>query len=167
MLCVFEVVEFAFFIRWVWNYPSFSFCWIGFFLHNASSQEKPQLFLPVLLFSRFLFCCYVVNSVLLMTWVSRWLDLFGFWCSSPAASMTLILGFFGSADLQLGPNCSRLIRTNTFFVQNIKVIYLIASCNSHLICYLFFSFVLSAADAKCAVNWLGQKLIWSVIFLLL
>ncbi|KAK9940777.1 hypothetical protein M0R45_017418 [Rubus argutus] len=36
------------------------------------------------------------------------------------ASMTLILGFFGSADLQLGPNCSRLIRTNPFFVQTIK-----------------------------------------------
>lgn len=81
--------------------------------------------------------------------------------------MTLILGFFGSADLQLGPNCSRLIRTNPFFVQTIKVIHLIASCNSHLICYLFFFFVHSAADAKCAVNWLGQKRIWSVIFLLL
>ncbi|XP_004294245.1 PREDICTED: uncharacterized protein LOC101291029 [Fragaria vesca subsp. vesca] len=36
------------------------------------------------------------------------------------ASMTMILGFFGSADLQLGPNCSRLIRTNPFFVQTIK-----------------------------------------------
>ncbi|XP_038725898.1 E3 ubiquitin-protein ligase APD2-like isoform X2 [Tripterygium wilfordii] len=37
------------------------------------------------------------------------------------ASMTLILVFYGSVDLQLGPNCSRLIQTNSFFVQSIKV----------------------------------------------
>ncbi|KAM1753526.1 hypothetical protein ACFX12_006098 [Malus domestica] len=36
------------------------------------------------------------------------------------ASMTLILGFYGSGNLQLGPNCSRLIQTNPFFVQSIK-----------------------------------------------
>ncbi|GAB2285732.1 hypothetical protein Dimus_020169 [Dionaea muscipula] len=36
------------------------------------------------------------------------------------ASMTLILGFYGPADLQLGPNCSRLITTNPIFVQSIK-----------------------------------------------
>ncbi|PKI49882.1 hypothetical protein CRG98_029720 [Punica granatum] len=37
-----------------------------------------------------------------------------------AASMTLILGFYGSVNLQLGPNSSRLIQTNPFFVQYIK-----------------------------------------------
>ncbi|XP_031402370.1 E3 ubiquitin-protein ligase APD2-like [Punica granatum] len=37
------------------------------------------------------------------------------------ASMTLILGFYGSVNLQLGPNSSRLIQTNPFFVQYIKV----------------------------------------------
>ncbi|CAB4282273.1 unnamed protein product [Prunus armeniaca] len=36
------------------------------------------------------------------------------------ASMTLILGFYGSADLKLGPNCSLLIQPNPFFVQSIK-----------------------------------------------
>ncbi|KAM1695079.1 hypothetical protein ACFXTN_026759 [Malus domestica] len=36
------------------------------------------------------------------------------------ASMTMILGFYGSDNLQLGPNCSRLIQTNPFFVQSIK-----------------------------------------------
>ncbi|XP_050141454.1 E3 ubiquitin-protein ligase APD2-like isoform X2 [Malus sylvestris] len=36
------------------------------------------------------------------------------------ASMTMILGFYGSGNLQLGPNCSRLIQTNPFFVQSIK-----------------------------------------------
>ncbi|GAB2214800.1 hypothetical protein Droror1_Dr00019164 [Drosera rotundifolia] len=36
------------------------------------------------------------------------------------ASMTLILGFYGSDELQLGPNCSRLITTNPIFVQSIK-----------------------------------------------
>ncbi|XP_042955581.1 E3 ubiquitin-protein ligase APD2-like isoform X1 [Carya illinoinensis] len=38
-----------------------------------------------------------------------------------AASVTLILGFFGSANTRLGPNCSRLIQSNPFFVQSIKV----------------------------------------------
>ncbi|KAG1347015.1 hypothetical protein COCNU_06G008440 [Cocos nucifera] len=37
------------------------------------------------------------------------------------ASMTLILGFYGSVDLLLGPNCSRLLQANSFFVQDIKV----------------------------------------------
>ncbi|KAG2673146.1 hypothetical protein I3760_13G075900 [Carya illinoinensis] len=37
------------------------------------------------------------------------------------ASVTLILGFFGSANTRLGPNCSRLIQSNPFFVQSIKV----------------------------------------------
>ncbi|XVF69001.1 hypothetical protein PTKIN_Ptkin11bG0046000 [Pterospermum kingtungense] len=37
------------------------------------------------------------------------------------ASMTLILGYYGSMTLQLGPNCSRLIQANSFFVQSIKV----------------------------------------------
>lgn len=40
---------------------------------------------------------------------------------SPAASMTLILGLYGSINLELGPNCSRLIQTNPIFVQSIKV----------------------------------------------
>ncbi|XP_058071455.1 E3 ubiquitin-protein ligase APD2-like isoform X3 [Magnolia sinica] len=38
-----------------------------------------------------------------------------------AASMTLILGFYGSVNLQLGPNCSRLLQANSLFVQDIKV----------------------------------------------
>ncbi|KAI4382435.1 hypothetical protein MLD38_008401 [Melastoma candidum] len=37
------------------------------------------------------------------------------------ASMTLIFGFYGSVELELGPSCSRLIQTNTLFVQSIKV----------------------------------------------
>ncbi|XP_058071459.1 E3 ubiquitin-protein ligase APD2-like isoform X6 [Magnolia sinica] len=37
-----------------------------------------------------------------------------------AASMTLILGFYGSVNLQLGPNCSRLLQANSLFVQDIK-----------------------------------------------
>ncbi|KAL8129956.1 hypothetical protein V2J09_019111 [Rumex salicifolius] len=36
------------------------------------------------------------------------------------ASITLILGFYGSLDLQLGPNTSRLITANQLFVQSIK-----------------------------------------------
>ncbi|XP_062171747.1 E3 ubiquitin-protein ligase APD2-like isoform X2 [Alnus glutinosa] len=36
------------------------------------------------------------------------------------ASMTLIFGFYGSVNTHLGPNCSRLIATNPFFVQSIK-----------------------------------------------
>ncbi|KAF5446724.1 hypothetical protein F2P56_032326 [Juglans regia] len=36
------------------------------------------------------------------------------------ASVTLILGFFGSVTTPLGPNCSRLIQSNPFFVQSIK-----------------------------------------------
>lgn len=36
------------------------------------------------------------------------------------ASMTLIFGFYGSVNTHLGPNCSRLIQTNPFFVQSIK-----------------------------------------------
>ncbi|KAJ8642469.1 hypothetical protein MRB53_019163 [Persea americana] len=38
-----------------------------------------------------------------------------------AASMTLILGFYGSVNLHLGPNCSRLLQASSFFVQDIKV----------------------------------------------
>ncbi|XP_059429323.1 E3 ubiquitin-protein ligase APD2-like [Corylus avellana] len=37
-----------------------------------------------------------------------------------AASMTLIFGFYGSVNTHLGPNCSRLIQTNPFFVQSIQ-----------------------------------------------
>ncbi|KAI4385957.1 hypothetical protein MLD38_003941 [Melastoma candidum] len=40
------------------------------------------------------------------------------------ASMTLIFGFYGSVDLELGPSCSRLIQTNPLFVQSIKVWYI-------------------------------------------
>ncbi|WCJ29186.1 RING/U-box superfamily protein [Euphorbia peplus] len=36
------------------------------------------------------------------------------------ASMTLILGFYGTANVELGPYSSRLIRTNPLFVQYIK-----------------------------------------------
>ncbi|OMO84314.1 Lipopolysaccharide-modifying protein [Corchorus capsularis] len=35
--------------------------------------------------------------------------------------MTMIMGYYGSVTLQMGPNCSRLIQTNTLFVQSIKV----------------------------------------------
>ncbi|KAH9303364.1 hypothetical protein KI387_014947, partial [Taxus chinensis] len=37
-----------------------------------------------------------------------------------AASMTLILGFYGSSNLVLGPNNSRLVHANSFFVQEIR-----------------------------------------------
>ena len=77
-------------------------------------------FLLVLLFSWFLFCCYLMNSVLLMTWASMNLIRLGFWCSSHAASMTLILGFFASTDIQLGLNCSHLIKTTPSFVQTLR-----------------------------------------------
>ncbi|GMH12222.1 hypothetical protein Nepgr_014063 [Nepenthes gracilis] len=40
-----------------------------------------------------------------------------FWFFS---SMTLILGFYGSVNLQLGPNCSLLITENPLFVQSIE-----------------------------------------------
>ncbi|XP_059660865.1 E3 ubiquitin-protein ligase APD2-like [Cornus florida] len=36
-------------------------------------------------------------------------------------SMTVIFGFFGSENVWLGPNCSRLIQVNPYFVQSIKV----------------------------------------------
>ncbi|XVF19865.1 hypothetical protein REPUB_Repub11eG0147800 [Reevesia pubescens] len=36
-------------------------------------------------------------------------------------SMTLILGYYGSVTLHLGPNCSRLIQSNSLFVQSIQV----------------------------------------------
>ncbi|KAI8523573.1 hypothetical protein RHMOL_Rhmol13G0084500 [Rhododendron molle] len=36
------------------------------------------------------------------------------------ASMTVILGYYGSEELPLGPNCSRLMQANPFFVQSIK-----------------------------------------------
>jgi len=38
-----------------------------------------------------------------------------------AATMALILGFYGSFDLVLGPHCSRLLQANSLFVQDIKV----------------------------------------------
>lgn len=44
------------------------------------------------------------------------------WHLSLAASMTVILGYYGSEELPLGPNCSRLMQANPFFVQSIKVI---------------------------------------------
>ncbi|THU74781.1 hypothetical protein C4D60_Mb04t37040 [Musa balbisiana] len=37
------------------------------------------------------------------------------------ASMTLILGFYGSSNLVLGPNSSRILRANSWFVQDIQV----------------------------------------------
>ncbi|XP_010253901.1 PREDICTED: uncharacterized protein LOC104595042 isoform X2 [Nelumbo nucifera] len=37
------------------------------------------------------------------------------------ASMTLILGFYGSVNLQLTPNYSRLLQANSILVQDIKV----------------------------------------------
>lgn len=36
------------------------------------------------------------------------------------ASVTLIFGFYGSVNTHLGPNCSRLLKTNPFFVQSIR-----------------------------------------------
>ncbi|XAR60735.1 Ubiquitin--protein ligase [Bertholletia excelsa] len=37
-----------------------------------------------------------------------------------AASMTVMFGFYGSVNMALGPNCSRKIKANSFFVQSIK-----------------------------------------------
>ncbi|ONK72150.1 uncharacterized protein A4U43_C04F16310 [Asparagus officinalis] len=37
------------------------------------------------------------------------------------ASLVSIVGIFGSVDLVLGPNCSRLVQANTFFVQDVEV----------------------------------------------
>lgn len=37
--------------------------------------------------------------------------------------MIMILGFYGSVNLLLGPNSSRLVKTNTLFVQSIKVFF--------------------------------------------
>ncbi|KAI8523571.1 hypothetical protein RHMOL_Rhmol13G0084500 [Rhododendron molle] len=39
---------------------------------------------------------------------------------SETSSMTVILGYYGSEELPLGPNCSRLMQANPFFVQSIK-----------------------------------------------
>lgn len=36
--------------------------------------------------------------------------------------MTVILGYYGSEELPLGPNCSRLVQANPFFVQSIQVV---------------------------------------------
>ncbi|KAM7522072.1 hypothetical protein LguiA_011974 [Lonicera macranthoides] len=36
------------------------------------------------------------------------------------ASLTLILGFYGSVNVPLGPYCSRLVQANSLFVQSIK-----------------------------------------------
>lgn len=44
--------------------------------------------------------------------------LFTFWFF---ASMTVILGFYGPFNLRVGPNCSRLIQMNSFFISDIKV----------------------------------------------
>ncbi|KAI3835894.1 hypothetical protein MKX03_035160 [Papaver bracteatum] len=44
--------------------------------------------------------------------------LFTFWFF---ASMTVILGFYGPLNLRVGPNCSRLIQMNSFFISDIKV----------------------------------------------
>ncbi|MQL83864.1 hypothetical protein Taro_016367 [Colocasia esculenta] len=41
--------------------------------------------------------------------------------SSPFVSMTLILGFYGSVNIVLGPNSSRLLNANSYFVQDIKL----------------------------------------------
>lgn len=43
--------------------------------------------------------------------------------SSSAASLTIILGYYGSVSLELGPNCSRLVQPNPLFVQSLKVIF--------------------------------------------
>ncbi|XP_044482212.1 protein SMAX1-LIKE 6-like isoform X4 [Mangifera indica] len=53
------------------------------------------------------------------------------------ASMTMILGIYGSVDLQLGPNYSRLIQTNSIFVQSIKVEELDQQSSGSLILYGF------------------------------
>ncbi|OVA02693.1 zinc finger protein [Macleaya cordata] len=37
------------------------------------------------------------------------------------ASMTLILGFYGPVNLEVGPNCSRLLEANSYFINKIKV----------------------------------------------
>lgn len=37
------------------------------------------------------------------------------------ASLTIILGYYGSVSLELGPNCSRLVQPNPLFVQSLKV----------------------------------------------
>lgn len=36
------------------------------------------------------------------------------------ASLTIILGYYGSVSLELGPNCSRLVQPNPLFVQSLK-----------------------------------------------
>ncbi|XP_043724047.1 E3 ubiquitin-protein ligase APD2 isoform X3 [Telopea speciosissima] len=45
--------------------------------------------------------------------------LLSFWFFS--ASMTVIMGFYGSMNLQFGPSYSRLVQVNSIFVQDIKV----------------------------------------------
>ncbi|KAJ6424827.1 hypothetical protein OIU84_025571 [Salix udensis] len=36
------------------------------------------------------------------------------------ASLTIILGYYGSVSLELGPNCSRLVQPNPLFVQSLN-----------------------------------------------
>lgn len=61
--------------------------------------------------------------------------------------MALILGFYGSANVQLGPNCSRLVEANSFFVQTLKVIWCI------LLIWTYFS-PLCCCCRSCAVIFL-------------
>jgi hypothetical protein len=53
--------------------------------------------------------------------------------------MTLIFGFYGSVNTHLGPNCSRLIPTNPFFVQSIKVIRFFFGDETKIICSSYYS----------------------------
>lgn len=95
---------------------------------------------------------------------------FWFLYSSPAASMTLIFGFYGSVNTHLGPNCSRLIQTNPFFVQSIKVIWfffyenkiICSSYYSHLVFFLLLLPQLLCTDLILFANrlrkWMSQNL---------
>lgn len=79
-------------------------------------------------FSYLIWCIIVIVFIMkLYIFFSCVVILFMFWLVCfccvivISASMTLILGFYGSTTINLGPNASRIIHISSLFVQTIKV----------------------------------------------
>ncbi|KAL3530885.1 hypothetical protein ACH5RR_010207 [Cinchona calisaya] len=77
-------------------------------------DEQPQPVLYRLNLSVF----QVVSSNMRDEACAAFIVLVTFWIF---ACLTVILGFYGSSNIEMGPNSSRLIGANPFFVQSIKV----------------------------------------------
>ncbi|KAJ7964188.1 RING/U-box superfamily protein [Quillaja saponaria] len=87
--------------------------------NHIEQQQQQQQQLPRLFYSVNISIADVPFSGLRDDVWSCLVALVTFWFF--AASMTLILGLYGSVNLQLGPNCSCLIEINPIFVKSIKV----------------------------------------------